>query len=306
MMLSEKLIQDKNIIINPNEKGWRSSSYDLHIGRIYVDLEGDRIDELPESDKLKYCNPNTDNTLEKYSLPPQGMAVIISDEEVDLPAEVCGLAMPKTTLCKAGLLCLNTGIVDAGYRGWISSTVINFTNKPITLQKGEVFLRLIFHEIKTPQPVERGSGKKIEDYVACVAEKANNYPATFMDLPSHVDRLTKNITRRYMKWGIFLISVLGLAFTLINTIIPVCVLNADKVASDVEERLLQRYIPVMQSDVQRNVEDKILNNDVPSLAKNMKSFELRMDGLQQELRNLAAMLQNGHPKVRRDDPNTSN
>src|SRR5262249_15838303 len=112
-MLSADEIKAKQIVQNAVPTQYRSASYDLRIGKI-----------IPPS--------GTANN--EFILSPRGMVEVISKERVKLPSDVSGYAMVKTGLCDEGILAINIGILDPGYEGLISSTLINFGKGPKSLR----------------------------------------------------------------------------------------------------------------------------------------------------------------------------
>src|ERR1041385_9038537 len=125
MVLNSRQIIDLGIIPNGEPQNFRAISYDLTVGKIIA------------------TNGRKRNSL---ILKPQGIVEVVSREMVKLPKNVVGYAMVKTSLCNEGILPLNIGIVDPGYEGPLSATLLNFGKKPFPLSRGKIFLRLTFHE----------------------------------------------------------------------------------------------------------------------------------------------------------------
>ena len=89
------------------------------------------------------------------------MVEVISIETIKVPQNVAGYASVKTGLSRQGLLALNTGILDPGYEGPLSATVVNFGKSDSLLNHGDTFLRLTFHEydrLQTSKLWSRGTG----------------------------------------------------------------------------------------------------------------------------------------------------
>ena len=84
----------------------RAASYDLTVGSVVIDGTEYKTD-IP---KVK----------------PQQIVVLVSKETVMVPPGHVAYAMPKTSLCMEGIHTLNTGIVDPGWCGKLSSVAINF------------------------------------------------------------------------------------------------------------------------------------------------------------------------------------
>jgi len=141
MMLSGKQIIQKKIIDSPDPKSVREASYDLRARVILAKpLDPIRSNASAEKDKPSVISR------EEYELPPQGMVEVISLERVTMPDNVLGYATVKTQLSDQCVLALGIGLIDPGYDSYISSTLVNFGTQPFHLKKGDIFLRLTFHE----------------------------------------------------------------------------------------------------------------------------------------------------------------
>jgi hypothetical protein len=126
-MLSGDEIEKLQLIENADPRCFRASSYDVRIGEVL----------------------RSDGSVgEFYLLPPQGIAEVISLERINLPSEISGIAIVKTSLCNEGVLLLNMGIVDPGYSGKLSGFLVNFGRTERALKKDDVFLRLIFQRVE--------------------------------------------------------------------------------------------------------------------------------------------------------------
>lgn len=191
------------IIGTPSASNTQSASYDLSADRVII-------------------NGQTENL--PFSLPPQHMCVIISKEHVKIPPDFVGYALPKTRLCQRGLLTLNTGILDPGYDGLISTTAINFRSESIEIRPDDPFLRIVIHQVK-PFPPPAGSVASIqnlsdEKYIEAREGESADYPATFLDIPSSLESVANRIHDRvFHNLGLALagwIAILGLAFSVAN------------------------------------------------------------------------------------------
>ena len=149
-MLSGDQIRERKLINNAVESGFRAASYDLHIEKL-----------------IKPDGAVTDS----YSVPPQGIVEVVSRERLNIPDNVVGLAMVKTSLCNYGLLALNIGIIDPGWNGPISSFLINFGRNNRLLTKGEVFLRISCHSLDEPSSLVKRVNIQDEEYMSEVISK---------------------------------------------------------------------------------------------------------------------------------------
>lgn len=120
-MLSRTQIEHRHFVFPVGPDSFRPSSYDLRIECI-IDSTG----------TLHY---------DSYILKPQEVAWVISKETIQLSGDVTATAHIKTGLC---ILALNTGIIDPGREGPLSTPLLNFGKTSHVLRGGDQFLRLLF------------------------------------------------------------------------------------------------------------------------------------------------------------------
>lgn len=96
---------------------------------------------------------NQVRSLGRTLLKPQDSAFVISEEILHVPEGFIAYVFLKNRLSQKGFLALNTGIIDSGYNGPISTLLINFSAVeeylPITdSEQDKSFFRVVFHEIE--------------------------------------------------------------------------------------------------------------------------------------------------------------
>jgi|HubBroStandDraft_6_1064221.scaffolds.fasta_scaffold387416_2 deoxycytidine triphosphate deaminase len=166
-MLNRMEIEQLELIHEAVEANYRFSTYDVSISHIITS------DGLP---------------VETYKLPPMGIIEVISAERLWLPADICAVAHVKTGLCNEGLLTLNTGIVDPGWRGRVSSYILNFSKNDHLLLAGEVFLRITFHKLNASDPrnfTDVNDAQYVADRRKRIVETFSPY---FLDLPKIIEK----------------------------------------------------------------------------------------------------------------------
>lgn len=124
-MLARTEIKSGNFVFASNAESFRPSTYDLRIECV-IDSKG----------TIHY---------DSYILKPQEVAWVVSKELLKLPENVTATAHIKTGLCNDGILALNTGVVDPGWDGPLSTPLLNFGKTSHVLRSGDQFLRLLFH-----------------------------------------------------------------------------------------------------------------------------------------------------------------
>ncbi len=157
---------------------FRAISYDLRVGTV-IKPGGEVADH--------------------YVLPPQGIVEVVSEERLTLPPDVAGIAMVKTSLSNQGLLALNIGIIDPGYEGKIGSFFVNFGNRDQVLKKGDVFLRVIFHDV-VASDTEASPRMAIDDAKYISDKRINmetNFGKEFLDIAQVTERFAKEQFQAY-------------------------------------------------------------------------------------------------------------
>jgi dUTPase/uncharacterized membrane protein YfbV (UPF0208 family) len=165
MLLNGGEIIRRKIVDDVGPKSRRAASYDLRVGTILArgNLEVTRSTE--------------------YELPPQGMVEVISLEKLTLPPNVLGYATVKTRLSDRCVLALGIGLIDPGYDSYISSTLVNFGTQPLRLERGDVFLRVTFHEYEPATENIKETHVEFEDYFQDKREKVlTRFSRTFLNL----------------------------------------------------------------------------------------------------------------------------
>jgi hypothetical protein len=134
-------------------------------------------------------------------------------EHFELPLEVTGYASVKTSTCFRGILALNTGIVDAGYRGPLSSTLINFSSQSQMLRAGDVFLRVSFHGHRTATTA--APSLPADKYLNAARDRARVLPETFLDLPRTVEAVGQRLlSKRVAAYGAATAALVALIISL--------------------------------------------------------------------------------------------
>ena len=79
-MLNKNEIAARGLIKNAVSKRYRDIGYDVGIGEIFYPLG----DDAPQEDKWRRRTEGP-KTVKQYKIPPQGVAILISQERVELP-----------------------------------------------------------------------------------------------------------------------------------------------------------------------------------------------------------------------------
>lgn len=127
--------------------------------------------------------------------------------------------MPKTSLCNDGILVLNTGLVDPGYEGRLSTIAINFSSSAQRISRNTPFLRVVFHKLA-------GEGNDTKDRQVSppslenLKARSRQFSGSFLDVPGQADRITRRVTNevvdRQRNAILLLISTVGFLFVMWN------------------------------------------------------------------------------------------
>ena len=201
----------KGLIENGIQSGFRAASYDLHVGTI---LEAPKEDKRFRGNTVEAISVSAKG----FSLPPQGMVMVISRERVKLPKDIVGYALTKNGLSNQGILAINIGIIDPGYEGPISSTLINFGKRPFRVIPETSFLRLTFHEIDKSSKVERPYITQIRRTSKRRGRMSSG--PRFLNLGDLAQEAGQEAFGSFKKWLLLSLPVAALALALITLCIP--------------------------------------------------------------------------------------
>lgn len=240
-MLEDASIRDRGIVKKAKDEHFRPAGYDLTVGKI-ISKDGTEV----AADFL---------VLEPHG----GMAEAISAESVEMPKDVLAYATPKTTVSRDGILAMNVGIVDPGYRGLISTTLINLSKREFILHKETPFLRLSFHQVRTPPEKVKTEWQTDEEYVRKEKNKARlHFSESFLDIPAVVKSVAPELVEKYRNaafvwFPAMLLLVSGLTF-IFNYVAPRWmappeVRNACQMVVEDRVRAIEQKFAAMQSEV---------------------------------------------------------
>ena len=81
------------------------------------------------------------------SVQPGQMVFVVTLEDVLMPLDLCGTVYSRNKLAFDGILALNAGHVDSGYKGPIAIRLINMRATPWTLALGELIFTIVFQTL---------------------------------------------------------------------------------------------------------------------------------------------------------------
>ena len=108
--------------------------------------------DLPGLEKQDYV---TEVTADFIDIPPNGFILGVSTERICMPRDVTATCMAKSTLARMGLVAYVTPL-EAGWDGYVTLEISNFSPNTIRLYAGIGIMQLIFHVGQEPCMVSYG------------------------------------------------------------------------------------------------------------------------------------------------------
>ncbi|MHA4941893.1 hypothetical protein ACX26Y_11000 [Escherichia coli] len=205
---------------------------DRNNNRITTDHSNKSSVDLSIREILFKDEKNQVRSLGRTLLKPQDSAFVISEEILHVPEGFIAYVFLKNRLSQKGFLALNTGIIDSGYNGPISTLLINFSAVeeylPITdSEQDKSFFRVVFHEIENNpnyQPIPPAPGSydvadKYNTYRTYRVSDITKFPKTFLEPVILKEQISKELTEKLSSISIakigMVIAFVGLFLSLI-------------------------------------------------------------------------------------------
>ena len=175
----------------------QGSGFDLTIGRIY--------------------NSKGQNVAGPFTLKPSHMVQVASAQVFDLPDDITGHVTYKTTLTSKGIWALTVGIVDPGWDGPISTTLLNFSRIDHVISEGDPFLRVSFFEHAHVPSEGLRKAPLLEEYLKNVQRAAASvFPETFLDNMELARQAGVTATTQMRDQALFWVAGIALLFAVIQ------------------------------------------------------------------------------------------
>lgn len=198
MILTDREIKHYGLVGNARESSVRASTYDATVGKI-----------ISEGKVL---------TDDSFDLPRRGIVWVVSNEIFTLPETITGLATLRTTWTHRGILALNLGIIDPGYRGPLATALVNFGNNDFQISIGDPFFRIIFQIHAIPEQTTK-TEKTLKAYVSEVVDKSRFFSKTFLGMESLVREVSDEVLS-FPKWALYL-TIAAIVVSLLAIYVPI-------------------------------------------------------------------------------------
>jgi dUTPase len=267
-LLCGEEIKASGLVETSEDKFYRAATYDLSVGDIILDGG-------------KTWEGST------YDLKPGGMVRVVSKETLALPDNITGHVLLKNELCTRGVLAINIGVVDPGFKGPISSTLINFGRADFAVEKGTPFLRVSFHHC--PQSTKAKDAQKYdrETYLKRVKQEVLAYSGpTFLNMDATAAKAAekafdsfKNSLLVWATLAAVLIALLAIFAPLGASLVDKHLTNNEQHEAQVEqaiEKKVEESYAVRLKELSDKVDrlsqtsQQTSNKEVPTAGKNQK------------------------------------
>ena len=224
-------------------------------GKSGIDVSiGDIIYHTDDSDKKKVVV-----TDKPYELESQETVYLVSKEELDVPKGYVAYVFLKNRFSQKGFMAFNTGIIDGGFKGPISTLATNLSSKTIELGVEKLntdkFFRVVFHKIDFPkdelEDVQTSPNNR-DDYMAYLKADLRSLPKYFLDR----DKLRKQIDES-LNSKVLNISMKN--FMIIFGFLSLIVTLGPGIAESLNQKILQdKKVEVLEKRV-RDLEKQVLH-----------------------------------------------
>lgn len=194
-----------------------ASSYDMRVGTLFP-IDCDVNEDVPERVRVK----------------PGDFIRLFTLEELTLDPSLCATAFALNKRSSEGLLVLNPGHVDAGFRGPLMVTAWNLSGKDQIIERGDRIIKVVLQSVDSPgepfdknQPRERrernfrktalvNGAKGLGDLIEA---NADSPVATRDDLNELRQQMTNTLSTR-MSFFVAVVSLVIAVSALVVSIAP--------------------------------------------------------------------------------------
>jgi deoxycytidine triphosphate deaminase len=233
MLLTKQQVIGRTLVVNGAPDGYRDTTYDT------------KIEEIIVSGRVV-----TEST---YTIKSRGVVWVISKEEFNLADDVTGVAALKTSLAHDGLFALNVGVIDPGWKGPVATALVNFSRDPVTIYRGQAFLRVMFLTANGALPSDPPFYKDRPDYVRRMCDKSKAFSNTFLNMADLANEVGRDVMK-LPKWA-YVLTIIAAALSFASVFAPMAYTvwtdgaHNKETISDVERRL-----KVVEEDVKKESE----------------------------------------------------
>ncbi|PKH91059.1 hypothetical protein CXF76_13510 [Pseudoalteromonas sp. 78C3] len=228
-----------------------------YLGKSSIDLKVRTIISRSEDGKKEETS--------SYQIAPQEMVCLISSERIDVKPGYVAYVFLKNQLSQKGLLALNTGIVDSGFCGPLSTLVTNLSSEYLSLdsnselQDENIFLRVVFHRLGDFNGDNSAAVKtRYYDYYTYARYKKDEIsrlPKYFLNRKMLQDDIAKQVSSKAAEIKLSKTSLIVVIFlTLVTIFLPMVYNKLGSLISE-EQKVLKLQIEVLEKRI-KQLEEK--------------------------------------------------
>lgn len=214
----------RDLLVNGRADLVQGCSYDLRVGTIF---HGER--QIKEAESKQNSSVNEQNTPDAI-LKPGELVSIFTLEDLSLPADICAVAFGINSKTSRGLLVMNSGHVDPGFRGPLTVTAINMTKQDIPIRIGDPIMTIIFERLGSPTYCYEGNKARIDrersfgDYIAFqsahnIVDLVTHSPDSKFVTAKEVDAKSGLAIANSVQWAGLFFAVLSIVMSVISIVI---------------------------------------------------------------------------------------
>ena len=138
-------MESGEIVISPfNRKNLGANSYDITIAP-----EVRRINKMNSCIvSLKHEYSNYSDFKLPFTILPREMLLFASKERLGCLRRTCGIISPRSNLSRSGLIFQFSHLLDTGFNGIISGSILNAAPHAITIPENLRIAQIMFHNIE--------------------------------------------------------------------------------------------------------------------------------------------------------------
>ena len=220
MTLNDEDIVDavkKDNLIDPcKPENIQNCRYYLCAGRVFLPESGDEL--LSPVVKTNAENQPMSKAF-SWRIEPSETLVVMTEEVIDLPANLLATYGPLNHLAQKGLLLVNASIIEPGYNGPLSCYFVNFSSQAIRIAPGDPIAKICFHTLSRPPQNLVSLVLAREEYAKNLSDAAQSYPKSFLGVGKLEERAAAAAAKS-IKSSLILGGVIIFLLLAFNTLEP--------------------------------------------------------------------------------------
>ena len=136
---------------------WRNFITRLLMWYYYILFDPSKLEHNSENANMYWTDPII---FQKYTLWPNELILLHSEEIVDMPKNAVGFLLSKSSTGRKGLEHLHAGYFDPAFRGQATFEVFNASRWPIVIKAGQPLMQLVLASTEsTPNKLYTETGR---------------------------------------------------------------------------------------------------------------------------------------------------